>query len=92
MFPATIAQRHCSHEQANVSAALSKSAHPLALMPMGEICTAEDVDKHQAAVNAPHLVSLVRAGAVFPKSKRSNDRLPPTLKPCRCSLPALPLS
>jgi len=52
VFPATREQRCWFHKQANVLAALPKSAHPAAIAAMREICNAEDIDKAQVAVKA----------------------------------------
>ncbi|MEN4462716.1 IS256 family transposase [Mycolicibacterium conceptionense] len=52
VFPATKEQRCWFHKQANVLAALPKSAHPSALAAMKEIYNAEDIDKAQLAVKA----------------------------------------
>ena len=45
VFPATREQRCWFHKQANVLAALPKSAHPGALAAIKEIYNAEDIDK-----------------------------------------------
>ena len=52
VFPDTREQRCWFHKQANVLAALPKSAHPGALAAMREIFNAEDIDKAQVAVKA----------------------------------------
>ena len=52
VFPTTREQRCWFHKQANVLAALPKSAHPGALAAMKEIYNAEDIDKAQLAVKA----------------------------------------
>ena len=52
VFPATREQRCWFHKQANVLAALPKSAHPGALAAMKEIIGAEDIDKAQLAIAA----------------------------------------
>ncbi|BBY99848.1 hypothetical protein MFAL_33150 [Mycolicibacterium fallax] len=52
VFPATKEQRCWFHKQANVLAALPKSAHPSALAALKEIYNAEDIDKAQLAVKA----------------------------------------
>jgi len=52
VFPATREQRCWFHKQANILAALPKSAHPSALAAIKEIYNAEDVDKAQIAVKA----------------------------------------
>lgn len=58
VVPATKEQRCWFHKQANVSAALPKSAHPAALAAI------KDIDKAQAAVKAFE----VDFGAKFPKA------------------------
>lgn len=45
-------RRHKLHKQANVLAALPKSAHPAASAALNEIYNAEDIDKAQVAVKA----------------------------------------
>jgi putative transposase len=50
--PDTREQRCWFHKQANVLAALPKSAHPGAIAAMREIYNAEDIDKAQVAVKA----------------------------------------
>ena len=52
VFPATREQRCWWHKQANVFAALPKSAHPGALAAMREIYNAEDIDKAQVPIKA----------------------------------------
>jgi transposase-like protein len=52
VFAATREQRCWFHKQANVLAALPKSAHPAALAAMREIYNAEDIDKAQVAITA----------------------------------------
>jgi putative transposase len=52
VFPGTREQRCWWHKQANVLAALPKSAHPGALAAMKEIYNAEDIDKAQLAIKA----------------------------------------
>ena len=52
VFPETREQRCWFHKQANVLAALPKSAHPGALAAMKEIYNAEDIDKAQLAIKA----------------------------------------
>jgi putative transposase len=52
VFPATREQRCWFHKQANVLAALPKSAHSGALAAMKEIYNAEDIDKAQVAIKA----------------------------------------
>lgn len=52
VFPETREQRCWFHKQANVFAALPKSAHPGALSAMKEIYIAEDIDKAQLAIKA----------------------------------------
>ncbi|VCT91025.1 hypothetical protein MHAS_02739 [Mycolicibacterium hassiacum DSM 44199] len=64
VFPATREQRCWFHKQANVLAALPKSAHPSALAALKEIYNAEDIDKAQVAVKAFE----VDFGAKYPKA------------------------
>ena len=64
VFPATREQRCWFHRQANVLAALPKSAHPSAIAAMREIFNAEDIDKAQVAVKAFE----VDFGAKYPKA------------------------
>jgi hypothetical protein len=64
VFPATKEQRCWFHKQANVLAALPKSAHPAALAAIRDIYNAEDIDKAQVAVKAFE----VDFGAKFPKA------------------------
>src|SRR5271167_4034760 len=52
VFPATREQRCWWHKQANVLAALPKSAHPGALAALKDIYNAEDIDKAQVAIKA----------------------------------------
>ena len=52
VFSATKEQRCWFHMQANVLAALPKSAHPAALAAIKDICNAEDIDRAQVAVKA----------------------------------------
>jgi putative transposase len=52
VFPTTREQRCWFHVQANVLAALPKSAHPGALAAMKDIYNAEDIDKAQVAIKA----------------------------------------
>ncbi|QDC17419.1 IS256 family transposase [Rhodococcus ruber] len=52
VFPDTREQRCWFHKQANVLAALPKSAHPGALAAMKDIYNAEDIDKAQLAIAA----------------------------------------
>ncbi len=76
MFPATREQRCWFHKQANVLAALPKSAHPSALAAMTDIYNAEDIDKAQVAVKAFALdfgAKYAKAVAKTPSSRR----LPP---------------
>jgi len=63
VFPATKEQRCWFHKQANIIAALPKSAHPAALAAMREIYNAEDIDKAQLAVKAFEAAF----GAKYPK-------------------------
>ena len=64
VFPATKEQRCWFHKQANVLAALPKSAHPAALAAIKDIYNAEDIDKAQIAVKAFE----VDFGAKYPKA------------------------
>ena len=64
VFPATREQRCWFHKQANVLAALPKSAHPGALAAMREIYNAEDIDKAQVAIKAFE----IDYGAKYPKA------------------------
>ena len=64
VFPATREQRCWWHKQANVLAALPKSAHPSATAAMREIYNAEDIDKAQIAVKAFE----IDFGAKYPKA------------------------
>jgi putative transposase len=64
VFPGTREQRCWFHVQANVLAALPKSAHPGALAALREIYNAEDVDKAQVAIKAFE----IDYGAKYPKA------------------------
>jgi transposase-like protein len=64
VFPATREQRCWWHKQANVLAALPKSAHPGALAAMREIYNAEDIDKALVAIKAFE----IDYGAKYPKA------------------------
>jgi putative transposase len=64
VFPDTREQRCWWHKQANVLAALPKSAHPDALAAMREIYNAEDIDKAQVAIKAFE----IDYGAKYPKA------------------------
>ena len=64
VFPDTHEQRCWWHKQANVLAALPKSAHPGALAALKEIYNAEDIDKAQVAVKAFE----IDYGAKYPKA------------------------
>jgi putative transposase len=64
VFPDTREQRCWFHVQANVLAALPKSAHPAALGALKEIYNAEDVDKAQVAIKAFE----VDYGTKYPKA------------------------
>jgi putative transposase len=64
VFPDTREQRCWFHVQANVLAALPKSAHPGALAALREIYNAEDIDKAQVAIKAFE----VDYGAKYPKA------------------------
>ncbi len=64
VFPGTREQRCWWHKQANVLAALPKSAHPGALAALKEIYNAEDIDKAQVAIKAFE----IDYGAKYPKA------------------------
>jgi putative transposase len=64
VFPETREQRCWFHKQANVLAALPKSAHPGALAALREIYNAEDIDKAQVAIKAFE----IDYGAKYPKA------------------------
>ena len=64
VFPATREQRCWFHKQANVLAALPKSAHPGALASLKDIYNAEDIDKAQVAIKAFE----IGYGAKYPKA------------------------
>ena len=64
VFPATREQRCWFHKQANVLAALPKSAHPAALSAIKEIYNAQDIDKAQIAIKAFE----IDYGAKYPKA------------------------
>ena len=64
VFPDTREQRCWWHKQANVLAALPKSAHPGALAAMREIFNAEDIDRAQVAIKAFE----IDFGAKYPKA------------------------
>ncbi len=64
VFPDTREQRCWWHKQANVLAALPKSAHPGAIAAMREIYNAEDIDKAQLAIKAFE----IDYGAKYPKA------------------------
>ena len=64
VFPTTAEQRCWFHKQANVLAALPKSAHPGALAALREIYNAEDIDEAQVAIKAFEL----DYGAKYPKA------------------------
>ena len=64
VFPETREQRCWFHVQANVLAALPKSAHPGALAALREIYNAEDIDKARVAIKA----FAVDYGAKYPKA------------------------
>ena len=64
VFPDTREQRCWWHKQANVLAALPKSAHSGALAAMREIFNAEDIDRAQVAIKAFE----VDYGAKYPKA------------------------
>ena len=64
VFPDTREQRCWWHKQANVLAALPKSAHRGALAAMREIFNAEDIDRAQVAIKAFE----IDFGAKYPKA------------------------
>ena len=64
VLTATREQRCWWHKQANVLAALPKSAHPGALAALREIYNAEDIDKAQVAIKAFE----IDYGAKYPKA------------------------
>ena len=64
VFPATREQRCWFHKQANVLAALPKSAHPGALAAMRDIYNAEDIDHAQVAIKAFEIDYVVK----YPKA------------------------
>ena len=64
VFPATKEQRCWFHKQANVLAALPKSAYPGALAAIKDIYNAADIGKAQAAIKAFE----VDYGAKYPKA------------------------
>ncbi|MCW2685342.1 MAG: transposase, partial [Mycobacterium sp.] len=64
VFPNTRERRCWFHVQANVLAALPKSAHPGALAALKEIYNAEDIDKAQVAIKAFE----IDYGAKYPKA------------------------
>jgi transposase-like protein len=64
VFPDTREQRCWWHRQANILAALPKSAQPGALAALKEIYNAEDIDKAQLAIKAFE----VDYGAKYPKA------------------------
>ena len=64
VFPATREQRCWFHKQANVLAALPKSAHRGALAAIKDIYNAEDIDHAQVAIKAFE----VDYGAKYPKA------------------------
>jgi putative transposase len=64
VFPATREQRCWFHKQANVLAALPKSAHPAASAAIKDIYNAEDIDKAQVAIKAFE----VDYGTKYPKA------------------------
>src|SRR5258705_9209873 len=64
VFPNTREQRCWFHKQANVLAALPKSAHPGALGALRDIYNAEDIDKAQVAIKA----FAIDYGAKYPKA------------------------
>jgi len=64
VFPATREQRCWFHKQANVLAALPKSAYPGASAAIKDIYNAEDIDKAQVAIKA----FALDYGARYPKA------------------------
>ena len=72
VFPDTREQRCWWHKQANVLAALPKSAHPGALAAMREIFNAEDIDRAQVAIKAFE----IDYGAKYPKRSRRLSTTP----------------
>jgi putative transposase len=64
VFPDTREQRCWWHKQANVLAALPKSAYPGALAAMREIFNAEDIDRARVAIKAFE----IDFGAKYPKA------------------------
>lgn len=64
VFPDTREQRCWWHKQANVLAALPKSAHPGALAALKEIYNAEDIDRARVAIKAFE----IDYGAKYPKA------------------------
>jgi len=72
VFPATKEQRCWFHKQANVLAALPKSAHPAAIAAMKEIYNAEDIDKAQ--VRGQSLRRRLRRQV--PQGRRQDHRRP----------------
>jgi putative transposase len=64
VFPTTREQRCWFHKQANILAALPKSAHPGALAAIKDIYNAEDIDKAQVAIKAFE----IDYGAKYPKA------------------------
>ena len=64
VFPDTREQRCWWHKQANVLAALPKSAHPGALAALKEIYNAEDIDKARVVIKAFE----IDYGAKYPKA------------------------
>lgn len=70
VFPETREQRCWWHKQANVLAALPKSAHPGAVAAMKEIYNAADIDKAQLAIKAFE----IDYGAKYPQSGREDHQ------------------
>lgn len=64
VFPATREQRCWFHKQANVLAALPKSAHPGASAAIKDIYNAEDIDEAQVAIKT----FALDYGAKYPKA------------------------
>jgi hypothetical protein len=77
VFPATREQRCWFHKQANVLAALPKSAHPAALAALKDIYNAEDIDRAQVAIKA----FAIDYGAKYPRQLPRSSTTPM----CSCS-------
>ena len=88
VFPNTREQRCWFHVQANVLAALSKSAHPGALAALKEIYNAEDIDKAQVArskrsrsTTAPSIPRRSPRSSTTPTCCWSSTSTPPSTGP-----------